>query len=168
MLSLCISYTLLQYTLVESDAQLMETVLCVVLRPLLAGILRANDYEWSSFRSYLQDLIDQGMQMTANVFGGKRNFMELHHESSDEQAHHKFATFNGKLDIKCRALADSEAADHHLLLLRKDSAGFIAMSSKENRNKAIRRLGATDLLIKQIERFAGIDRGTIQERLSEI
>ncbi len=153
---------------VENDAQFMETVRYIHLNPLSAGISRVDDYEWSSFRSYLSEPTDPDLQMTLNTFGGERPFMESHHENSADQALLEFATYNGGLAIKRHILSDSEAQTVACRFYGKNYADSITTASKEDRDKAIRKLRAAGLSVRQLERLTGIGRGIIQGCRPEI
>lgn len=145
---------------VESDARLLEVVRYIHLNPRDRDCGDFRDYEWSSYRQYANP---EGIHpvkccetaFVLGVFDGVAQFRAFHEIGNDAVA---------ILEEKPQRprISDAEAREIAIKFCGESFGDKIAASSKQERDKAIVRLYAMGVSIRQLERLTGIGRGIIQ------
>ena len=136
---------------IESERQLLATFRYILQNPEKAGICRARDYTWSSYREYGRqksftktDLIEEAL----GTFAEFEQFMSIEEEQNEE--------------YEPIRKSNDEAHDIVLMVLGADSGTVLQKYGKEERNEVLRVLKKQGLSIRQIERLTGIGRSIIQ------
>ena len=138
---------------IESENYLLTVFRYIMNNPQKAGICRASDYEWSSYRLY--DRPDS--------FVRTGPFSELIGTREEYEAY-----IAAKNDDECMEYGSERHDDQWALREIRKTIGtenVMELQSwpREKRNAAIRMLKEKGLKIRQIERLTGINRGMIQK-----
>ena len=137
---------------VEHEAYLWRVFRYILKNPEKAGICKAADYEWSSYRFYGK----KNTIVDTSVFAEKLGSIEEYRRfiSEDDAI---ICLENIPLqrdDDRARKLLCSE--------LKIASGTHLQEFDRASRDEAIRRLRNIGLTVRQIERLTGISRGIIQ------
>ena len=120
--------------------------------PSKADICKAPDYPWSSYHEYVGVAEIADTQVVLEMVGGVANFEEF---SAGETGDYK------GLEDRVR-ITDSEAREKMEAVLNKAERTALSHGTRATRDKAIGKLKAAGLSIRQIERLTGIGRSIIQ------
>ena len=139
---------------VDGERYLLAAVRYVHLNPERAGICRASDYEWSSYREYVGEPFITRTSVVLDMVQGREGFVAL----CAEQDGPEFASSRrrGSEDEILRS------ASYVLERAMLGAPGDVKALPRERRNKAIRLLRRTGFSIRQIERLTGVGRGTVE------
>ncbi len=140
---------------IESDTHLLEAVRYIHLNPRDRNRGNFRDYEWSSYRQYVHSEGNCDTAFVLDIFGGLAQFEAFHDIGDDAVA---------MLEENPRRpyMSDAEARSIAIDSFGESFGDEIAALDKEERNRALRRLHAMGLSIRQLERLTGIGRGIIQ------
>ncbi len=138
---------------VESDAALMSVVRYIHNNPVKAGICMADQYRWSSWRSYIRGNGIAETDLVLGLAGGTDGFRAMSMQEDDSE-HLEFR--------ERRRLSDRAAREIIRNKLNLESGIQIKAMNRNSRDPAIRRLKQEGLSVRQIERLTGINRGTVQ------
>lgn len=142
---------------VESDSYFLSVIRYIHQNPLKAGMASSCVYRWSSYAEYFERprLCDTALAL--DMLGGCDGFRAFHETRKDDTC----------LDIgmgrtKTRGMSDSDA----LAIARKisglDNLFDVASLDRDSRDGLLRRMCQAGLTIRQIERFTGISKSTVQ------
>lgn len=134
------------------DERYLLTVLRYILNnPRKAGIYAA-EYEWSSYRVYVQPSSFVDTAMFRELIGDKEAYAAFLEAPNDEQC----------LDYEPRRKDDEWAKGIIRKRLEGESGTVLQSFDRARRNEALAQLLRDGLSIRQIERLTGISRGVIQ------
>ena len=136
---------------IETDHQLLGVVRYIHENPERAGVARASEYRWSSYREYVGAFSmcnSSAIRELMDEFGG------FEAVSADDR-------FGGYVERSCGRVVDEDA-----LLAAKSALDGIDPASLKGldiayRNACLQRLRSAGLTIKQVERVTGIGRSVI-------
>ncbi len=135
------------------DEKYFLTVLRYILRnPDKAGICRAADYKWSSYRLYGSERAFIDQTFMTRLFGSKEEFIRFVSETNDDECL--------EYDYKKN---DEWAKEIIRKKLGITSGTVLQGYSRGLRDEALKYLKKAGLSIRQIERLTGINRGAIQK-----
>ena len=137
---------------VDTEDYLFTVFRYILRNPEKAGICRASEYRWSSYRLYQ----NPPAYMELDLFREKMESFERYREFIE--------AFN---EDECLEYEEVRHDDQWALsVLQKElgiqSGTMIQQYNKAARNDALKRLKGTDLTIRQIERLTGINRNIVQ------
>ena len=140
---------------IESDAYLLEAVRYVLNNPEKAGVCRAEEYPWSSYRAYVtpgsaSDL-SVDTSLVQEMLGDEKSFAEFVAASGDC----RYRPPSGK------RLDESEARDAAACVLGGTSPVEVKALPVERRNQLLRELRAVGLSVRQVERLTGVGRNIV-------
>ena len=141
-------------TPIESERYLLAAVRYLHLNPERAGICRAEEYEWSSYREYIGEADLCETELVLSMLGGADGFKELCCGGREYEA-----GFEGSMrlsDSDVLRIAHAVARD-----LGLENPAALKSADLPERNKGIAWMRSAGLSIKQIERMTGIGRGAI-------
>ena len=146
-------------TPIESERYLLAAVRYLHLNPERAGICRAEEYEWSSYREYAGGeprVRITDTELVLEMIGGSSGFVELCRD--DVQGMESYAPMG-----ICRGPDEVLIAARGLL----DDAGLgdpgeVKSLPGERRDDALRLLRGSGLSARAIERLTGVGRGVVE------
>ena len=140
---------------IESDAYLLEAVRYVHNNPEKAGVCRAEEYPWSSYRTYATPGSACGLTVDTSVvlemLGGEKNFVEF----TAERGLRAYRPPSGK------RLDESEARDAAEHVLGGTAPAEVKALPVGRRNQLLRDLRAAGLSVRQVERLTGVGRNIV-------
>lgn len=139
---------------VQTDEHLLMATRYIHLNPLDLGARFPGDYRWSSYGQYVGK---PGVCETSTVLGllgGMGAFVEFNDPDHGRD-------YLVRLDARGPRLSDAEAEQTAVSCFGAHFADRIALLDKAERDRAIRRLKASGLSIRQIERLTGIGRNIV-------
>lgn len=142
---------------VETDAYLLCAIRYVHENPQVAGIMRAEQYPWSSYRGYLMGHRLLTPDRLFTVIGGRENFEAFSKETPN-------CEIQARLTQGCR---DGNASEIARIALGGMDPAAIKGLAEQKRVEAITRLGNIGLSAYRIERLTGIGRTLVRRILSQ-
>ena len=139
---------------IEDDAALLSVIRYIHRNPEKAGIAKAQEYEWSSFSSYLGPAPGVDNRLALELFEGREGFAAFMAKEAEGDS---YLEPEGKPRIGDRAAKEIIREE-----LGQESGTWLQQCSKEKRDESLRRLKARGLSIRQLERLTGVNRGVIQ------
>lgn len=140
---------------IESDAYLLEAVRYVHNNPEKAGVCRAEEYPWSSYRAYATPGFACELTVDTSVvlemLGGEKNFVEF----TAERGLQVYRPPAGK------RLDESEARDAAERVLGETAPVEVKTLPVGRRNQLLRDLRAAGLSVRQVERLTGVGRNIV-------
>lgn len=139
---------------VLTDEHLLMATRYIHLNPLDLGVEYPGDYPWSSYGQYVGK---PGICETSTVLGrlgGRGAFVEF---SDPDHGRDYLVSF----DAYGPRLSSAEAEQAAVSCLGADYADKLALLDKDERDRAIRKLRALGLSVRQIERMTGIGRNIV-------
>ena len=140
---------------IESDAYLLEAVRYVHNNPEKAGVCRAEEYPWSSYRAYATPGFACELTVDTSVvlemLGGEKNFVEF----TAERGLQVYRPLSGK------RLDESEARDAAERVLGETAPVEVKTLPVGRRNQLLRDLRAAGLSVRQVERLTGVGRNIV-------
>ena len=142
---------------VESDAYFLTVVRYIHQNPLKAGLATSCAYRWSSYAEYFGHAGICDTSFALGMLGGREGFKSFHECLPDESC----------LDIrsgrsKTRGLSNEEALLTAQEIVGVDGLAAVAAFERSRRDELLRRMCQAGLTIRQIERFTGIPKSTVQ------
>ncbi len=141
---------------IKCDRQLLQAVRYLHENPVKAGIARAADYPWSSYREYVHGRGIADTSLVLDMVGGKDGFLRM-----SENA--RYGSYYFKTT---KLVPDDEAAEAARLLLGGADPATLKACSRLYRDEALRTLRRAGMTVKQIERLTGIGHSTISRATS--
>lgn len=141
---------------IKCDRQLLQAVRYLHENPVKAGIARAADYPWSSYREYVHGRGIADTSLVLDMVGGKDGFLRM-----SENARYSSYYFK-----TTKLVPDDEAAEAARLLLGGADPATLKACSRLYRDEALRTLRRAGMTVKQIERLTGIGHSTISRATS--
>ena len=137
---------------VENEIYLLSAVRYIHNNPAKAGICPADQYRWSSWRSYTgwKGIVETDLVL--ELLGGAQAFRDFS-TLEDDTEHLEFR--------EKRRLNDQSAQEIIRNKLQLPSGTQLQEMDRESRDAALRMLKKEGLSIRQIERLTGINRGII-------
>ena len=139
---------------VETDEHLLMAMRYIHLNPLDLGAAFPGDYRWSSYGQYAgkPGLCDTSTVL--DLLGGRGSFVEF---CDPGHGREDLVSFSAKGP----RISDAEAKHLAETCYGADFSDRLVALDKSERDRALRRLKARGLSIRQIERLTGIGRGII-------
>lgn len=139
---------------VETDEHLLMAMRYIHLNPLDLGAAFPGDYRWSSYGQYAgkPGLCDTSTVL--DLLGGRGSFVEF---CDPGHGREDLVSFSAKGP----RISDAEAKHLAETCYGADFSDRLVALDKSERDRALRRLKALGLSIRQIERLTGIGRGII-------
>lgn len=138
---------------VEDDAYLLTVFRYILRNPQKAGICRAEDYEWSSYRDYAKPGALVDTSVLESLIGGWEEYTAFIHGEDDAEC----------MEFQPAARDDAWAERVIRRELHVDSGTALQKMPRAERNAAIQKLKNARMTAQQIERLTGISRGVIQK-----
>lgn len=139
---------------IDSDEYLLTVVRYIHRNPVKAGIAKAEEYRWSSYRDYLESGAYTDSAIVLEILGGPNRFEDWMRGGTDGKC----------LDVQHRrAIRDEEAQKLICTAFKLSSGTQLQQLEKKDRDAALRELKERGLSIRQLERLTGINRGIIQK-----
>ncbi len=138
---------------IEDDAYLLSAFRYILNNPEAAGICRAEDYRWSSYREYGAEEGIAGTVMLKKMIGGEAEFRAFMMQRDEEE--HLEADFRKKNDEWALAVMKET--------LNITSGTQLQQYDREQRDRTLALLKQKGLTVRQLERLTGINRGVIQK-----
>ena len=138
---------------IDSDEYLLTVVRYIHRNPEKAGIARAEEYRWSSYRDYLSpgSFTDNGLVL--EMLGGSSEFEAWMSRRADDKC----------LDVQYKRVVQDKDAQKLIRAAFKLSSGTqLQQFDKKRRDAALHELKEHGLTIRQLERLTRINRGIIQ------
>ncbi len=137
---------------VENEIYLLSAVRYIHNNPAKAGICPADQYRWSSWRSYTgwKGIVETDLVL--ELLGGAQAFRDFS-TLEDDTEHLEFR--------EKRRLNDQSAQEIIRNKLQLTSGTRLQEMDRESRDAALRMLKKEGLSVRQIERLTGINRGII-------
>ena len=137
---------------VENEIYLLSAVRYIHNNPAKAGICPADQYRWSSWRSYTgwKGIVETDLVL--ELLGGAQAFRDFS-TLEDDTEHLEFR--------EKRRLNDQSAQEIIRNKLQLPSGTQLQEMDRESRDAALRMLKKEGLSVRQIERLTGINRGII-------
>lgn len=139
---------------VETEEYLLMTMRYIHLNPLDTGIVHPEDYRWSSYGEYVSESRLCNTSVVLSLLGGKAAFVEFCDPSKGRE-------YLISLNSRNPHLSEAEAKQIAISHLGTDFADQLAMLNRSERNRALHRLKASGLSVRQIERLTGIGRNIV-------
>ena len=136
---------------IYTDEHLLVVFRYILNNPVKAGICKADQYEWSSYRFYCDPKSFVDTSLPQQLIGDRRAYAEFITQPNDDEC----------LDIEDTGRSDEWAMEMIDHTLQKNGVDLQQMS-REERNDALRKLKQQGLSVRQIERLTGISRNIIQ------
>ena len=137
---------------VETERYLVAVFRYILQNPQKAGICKASDYNWNSYRFYEDPPKFMDLELIKALIGDCRQYYEFVSIDTDDQCM--------EFDTK----HDDEWAEKELKACLKISSGTkLKAYSIEDRNASLVKLKRHGLTVRQIERLTGINRNIIQK-----
>lgn len=141
---------------IESDEQLMCAVRYIHDNPEKAGLMRAEEYRWSSYQAYLQGRSSfTNLQPLCDLIQGQENFEQFSKEEKFENYRYP----------KGRRMSDEDAMELSKCILGFDPCRIKSESASE-RAGHLRLLKDSGITVAQISRLTGIGRGPITRSIA--
>lgn len=139
---------------VETNEHLLMATRYIHLNPLDLGADFPGDYPWSSYGQYVGKPGICDTSTVLDLLGGRGAFVEFNDPNHGRD-------YLVSLDAYGPRLSSAEAEQAAVSCLGADFVDKLALLDKKERNRAIRRLRAQGLSVRQIERLTGIGRNII-------
>ena len=141
---------------VTDDAYLLSAFRYILNNPEKAGICRAEDYLWSSYRDYGTEgcLTDTGM--LKEMIGGEAEFRSFMRQQDDEE----------HIDAEAGRRDDAWALFVLQETLGISSGTRLQQYDRAQRDNALALLKEKGITVRQLKRLTGINRGVIQKAKS--
>ena len=136
---------------IESERYLLEVVRYIHNNPEEAGICRAEDYRWSSYREYMGAPRLINSNIVLGLLGGRKKFKQFCRERSNPELRLKYLqnpSTDTLFDIARDALSPIIPAQ-------------VSALPKDERNRCLVTLRDVGFTIEQIRRLTGIGKSTI-------
>lgn len=141
---------------VETESYLLEAVRYIHNNPAKAGLCRAEDYPWSSYRDYLGQGSASALQTSTaavlELLGGVEGFLTFSAAQSDGAY---------RPPSERMRLREQEAMETAFRVLGETSPAEVRSLPREQRNAQLRALRDAGLSIRQIERLTGVGRNIV-------
>ena len=137
---------------IENDSQLLVVFRYILNNPEKAGICRADQYKWSSYRFYSDPNSFIDTSLLEKLIGDRSAFADFMNQSGEDAC----------LDVDLFDCSDKWARSVILQTLPVHSCIDLQKMSKKDRNLALRTLKQHGLSVRQIERLTGIGRNIVQ------
>lgn len=139
-------------TPVMTDEHFLAAIKYIHMNPHDMGIVRPQDYPWSSYQEYLGRKGICRLDVVLEMLGGTDAFVAFHDCSKE--------------DVACVSLAHRRISDVEANVIAKRLCGIryrdtLASLAASERNASLAHLKMAGLSIRQIERLTGIGRGII-------
>ncbi|MBR3385806.1 MAG: transposase [Atopobiaceae bacterium] len=139
---------------IESDEYFLTVLRYIHQNPLRGGLAPSCDYEWSSFRGYMDTPRLCTNELAHKLLVDNRTFLELHDNLSYDT-----------LPLDIDGLKRFQTNDRIIETAQKALPGIhiesIMGMDRKGRDDALRKLKQTRLSVRQIERLTGISRSVI-------
>lgn len=135
---------------ITDDRYLLTVYRYILNNPVKAGICKAPEYPWSSFRDYAADGITEPALLREMI--GDSDAFAAFMEQPDTDEPMEYSTEHG----------DTHAMDVIRSELHLTSGTQLQNFAKAERDAALALLKSKGLTVRQLERLTGINRGVIQ------
>ncbi|MBQ9042413.1 MAG: transposase [Eggerthellaceae bacterium] len=139
---------------IEQESYLLAAIRYVHNNPESAQICKAEEYRWSSYRSYLRGGGLADTQLVLEMLGGTEKFVEFSKQPDT------FETNIEPESIRSR-LTDDEAREVVNTIVQPLSLAELKTLPRERRNELLQEIKRTGIGVRQIQRLTGIGLGTI-------
>ena len=137
---------------IEDDGYFLAVYRYILNNPEKAGICRAEDYEWSSYRQYDDPEAFVDTSLLHGMIGDADDYAAFMREKDDVAC----------MEFEPPRHDDEWAAAIIRERLKVTSGTVLQTFDRDERNAALRRLKAEGISVRQLERLTGINRGVIQ------
>lgn len=137
---------------VEDNGYLIRVFRYILKNPEKAGICKASDYRWSSYKLYGDNSSFVDTSDIEPLIGNEKAYESFMKEQEEDDC----------LEYRAVIHDDQWAVGVIHRLLDGKSGTTLQSYDRESRDKAIRSLKSAGLSVRQIERLTGINRGVIQ------
>lgn len=139
--------------LVQDDAYLLTVFRYILNNPRKAGIARVDAYPWSSFGEYGKTDGLTDTELLSSMIGTGGNFLRFLEQKADSEC----------MEAETKKKDDAWAMSVIRKQLKLESGTQLQQFDREGRDRALARLKACGVTIRQLERLTGINRGVIQK-----
>lgn len=139
---------------VETEAHLLAAIRYIHLNPLDTGASHPRDCPWSSYGEYVGKPRICDTSLVLELVGGAESFEGY---CDPSQGHDYLVSLKERGPYLSEAEAERVAASH----LGADFADRLALLDKSERDRALRKLRALGLSVRQIERLTGVGRNIV-------
>ena len=139
---------------VETEAHLLAAIRYIHLNPLDTGASHPRDCPWSSYGEYVGQPRICDTSLVLELVGGAESFEGY---CDPSQGHDYLVSLKERGPYLSEAEAERVAASH----LGADFADRLALLDKSERDRALRKLRALGLSVRQIERLTGVGRNIV-------
>lgn len=137
---------------VENEAYLLSVFRYILNNPVKAGIGRAEDYPWSSYREYGNENAFTQPGIIAEKIGDQAHFAAFIRQDDDAPV----------MEYE-KPRHDDQWADRIIRENLEGKSGTVLQQmDTESRNRILMKLIRSGVTTRQLERLTGINRGTIQ------
>ena len=145
---------------IETDSYLLTVLRYVHLNPERAGLGRADEYRWSSYREYVDGTgegVVSSREYVFDVVGGETGFRALCRSGEKRLGLEMIRCLGeGVHEDELSIFAQSVLEDAGMGCL-----GDVRLLDSAGRTRALRALRGAGLSIRQIERLTGVGRGVV-------
>ena len=138
---------------IEDDSYFLTAFRYILRNPEKAGICRAKEYPWSSYRAYGDQNSFLETDLLEQLIGNREEYEAWIAIDNDDQC------FEFEPMHRDDAWAQKIIQKH----LEGKSGTVLQTYNKPQRNEILRALKAEGMTVRQIERLTGINRGVIQK-----
>lgn len=139
---------------VETEAHLLAAIRYIHLNPLDTGASHPRDCPWNSYGEYVGKPRICDTSLVLELVGGAESFEGY---CDPSQGHDYLVSLKERGPYLSEAEAERVAASH----LGADFADRLALLDKSERDRALRKLRALGLSVRQIERLTGVGRNIV-------
>lgn len=136
---------------IDDERYLLETVRYIHNNPEEAGICRAEDYRWSSYREYMGAPRLVETNVILRLIGGRAQFKRFCRERSNPTIRLRYA-YNPTAETLIEIARD---------VISPESPDNVSALARDKRNRCLRLLRDAGFSLRQIERLTGIGKTTI-------
>ncbi|MBR2835531.1 MAG: transposase [Coriobacteriales bacterium] len=141
---------------VETDEYLCTVVRYIHRNPLKAGVANIDKYPWSSYCEYIKQPKRVDTSQILALMDGRPGFIEFHMQ--DDPSAPCIDIERGR-----KVIADDEALSIAQSALPGVSIESIYCMDRASRDESLRKLSASHLSIRQIERLTGVARSVVSK-----
>lgn len=139
--------------MITDDAYLLSVFRYILKNPEKAGICRAEDYHWSSYRDYGKEGCITDTGILKEMIGEEEKF----HSFLQQQDEREY------MEAETRRRDDAWTLAELQKTLRIKSGTELQQYDRAQRDNALAVLKEKGLTVRQLERLTGINRGVIQK-----
>ena len=137
---------------IDETGYLLTVFRYILNNPEKAGICRAAEYRWSSYKDFYSGKSFVKTSWLQDILGKEYTYEEFMRSSQYDEC----------MEYE-RGNTDEEAGEKMKRLLQIESGTVLQTYNKTKRDDALRLLKASGLTVRQIARLTGIGRGIVQK-----